>query len=168
MKKFIALLTLLVMIFSLCGCDALEDLFESDPKTFTAGAFSITLTEDFTKIKEGEYEEYEGFFAAYKSDYVHVLVLQELYEDIGEEMTLDEYIELSLEVNDMPGKAVKDGEGYRFVTYIENEDGENMFYRACYYEGEDGFYVVSFVTPQDNLDEYGSDFEKWAESVDVG
>lgn len=168
MKKFLALFTLVVMLFSLCGCDALEGLFESDPKTFSAGAFSITLNEDFSKIKEGEYEQYEDYFVAYKSKYVHVLVLQELYEDIGEELTLDEYIELSLEANDMPGKAVKDGEGYRFITYIENEDGDNMFYKACYYEGEDGFYVVNFVTLLDSLDKYGSDIEKWAESVDVG
>lgn len=164
MKKLIAILTLALMLFGMTGCD----LFEAQEKTFKKGDhFKITLTEDFEKIKEGKYEEYEGFYTSYESTYVHVLVRRELYEDFEDGTTLDEYIELVLEANDMPGKAVKKGEGYKFITYNNVEDGENIFYKVCFYEGYDGFFAVSFVVNLDNLDKFGTSIEKWAESVDV-
>jgi hypothetical protein len=49
MKKILALIVLATMLLGLCGCDALEEIFESDPKTFSKGSFSITLNEDFKK-----------------------------------------------------------------------------------------------------------------------
>ena len=168
MKKIIAILTLAMMLIGLCGCDAIEQIFESDPKTFTEGAFSITLNEDF---KEGDADTYEGSYAFYESQYVHVMVMHESYEDLGideDDYTLDEYIEAIKEANNRGTASVKKGDGFKFITYSSLEDGETMFYKVAFYKGEEGFYSVSFITPMDNLDQYGEKFDKWAESVDVG
>ena len=138
------------------------------PKTFKKGDhFKITLTDDFERIKEGEYEEYEGYYTCYKSDYVHVLVLREKFEDFDEDLTLNEYIELSLEVNGKEDSKVEKGDGYKYITYSEIEDGEFMHYTCAFYEGHDGFFVVNFVTPSNNADRFRDSFKKWAASVDV-
>ena len=168
MKKILALIVLATMLLGLCGCDALEEIFESDPKTFSKGSFSITLNEDF---KKGDADTYENSYAFYESEYVHVMVMHESYEELEieeDDFTLDEYIEAMLDANNRTGANVKEDGSCKYITYSNLEDGETMFYKVYFYKGAEGFYTVNFITPMDNLDQYAEKFEQWAESVDVG
>ncbi len=138
------------------------------PKTFKKGDhFAITLNKDFEKITD--VKEYEDYYAVYGNKYATVMVLREEFDDYEglEDLTLDEYIELSLEANGHTGTAVKKGDGYKYITYSEIEDGEFIHYTAAFYKGHDGFFAISFATPSENADEYREDFAKWAASVDV-
>ncbi len=164
--KSITALLLVVLLGCLCGCEALEGLFEPAEKTFKKGDFAITLTEDFEKA---DMDEFEDYYAGYqtKEETVMVLVLRETFEEVNGMEGLDDYIELSLEANGKPGMAVKKGSGYQYVTYIENIDGQDVHYTAAYYKGADAFYVVTFFTPLENYDTFNTSIEKWAASVEV-
>lgn len=164
-KSFVLLSLALCLVCSLfAGCD----LFEAEEKTFKKGDhFAITLNEDFSK---GDADTYEGSYAFYKSEHVHVMVMHESYEELEieeDDMTLDEYIEAMLEVNNRSTATVKEANGYKFITYSNLEDGETMFYKVAFYKGAEGFYAVNFITPMVNMDKYAEKFDAWAESVDV-
>lgn len=137
-------------------------------KTFKKGDhFAITLNKDFEKI---EGDELEDCFAGYKTDYVQVFVLRDRYEDFNDafrELSLDEYIELTLEGEGRADAKVQKGDGYKYITYSEIIEGQFIHYMVAFYKGYDGFFVVNFVTPTENVDQYRDSFEKWAKSVDV-
>ena len=163
MKKVIALLTLALILIGMTGCG----LFEAKEKTFSKGSFSITLNDDFS---EGDRNTYKNSYAFYESDYVHVMVMHESYDELGveeDECTLDDYIQAILEANDRTSSNVKEDISYKYITYMSEEDGETMFYKVTFFKGAEGFYSVSFITNLDNLDSYGEKFEAWAESVVV-
>lgn len=132
---------------------------EPDPKTFTEGDVTITLTDEF------EVAQYEDFHACFESRTAAVFVLKEEAEYFDEDTTLEEYVELSLEVNETPELEIqKTGDRY-YVEYVEEVEGEEYFYMVFFYMNEDAFYVVNFSTPEANRDLYKDDFALWAASV---
>ena len=166
MKKFIALLTLALMLVGLVGCAA-----EKEPasKTFKKGEyFSITLNENF-EVLTGE-DAYEGYYVCYSDKYAHVLVLREAFDELEglEDVSLEDYIEASMEFNEHDYDGPIDMGDYQYSRYTEIEDGETVNYMVAYYKGADGFYAINFLTYEENMDKYSSLFSEWAGNVNVG
>ena len=166
MKKFIALLTLVLMLVGLVGC-ATEQ--ETASKTFEKGEyFAITMNENF-EVLTGE-DAYEGYYVCYSDKYAHVLVLREAFDELEglEDVSLEDYIEASMEVNEHDYVGPIDMGDYQYSRYTEIEDGETVNYMGAYYKGADGFYAINFLTYEENMDKYTSLFSEWAGNVNVG
>jgi len=159
MKKLISVLLALVLAIGVfAGCD----LLESDPKTFTEGDFTITLNEDFEVSDEDN-----GYDITFASRTSIVFVLEDSFEYFEEGTTLEEYSQLSLEANEREELEVKEGDGYLYVEYNDDVEGEDYYYMVAYYEGSESFWVVNFSTPEVNRSKLGAKFVTWASSVEV-
>ena len=76
--------------------------------------------------------------------------------------TLDEYANLTAEVNDAY-KAIKDPDGSYYFTY--SSDGY-WFYTAVR-EGAEKYYRIAFYCFGDVRTQYAEQFEQWAKTIEV-
>ena len=131
-------------------------------KTFSEGSMSVTLTTEFKQ------ESRDGYFVAFNSKNVGVLVLEEKFSDYEglANRTLAEY-ENAVAANNAqlhPEKIVKDG---RTCLRIENSgtDGKTYVFFLYAYKGKDAFFLFQFIVDKTNLDRYESKIPEWANSV---
>lgn len=117
--------------------------------------FVLYLPEGF----EYEEDEIEGYTAVIYNDDVTIFVIEEKFEDIGVEFTLDNYISfLHACVGDNASEIFDDSLPY--FVYENSEYGMHYFVTA--YEGEDSFWLVQFCCSEDNFNDYQERFLEWA------
>ena len=117
--------------------------------------FVLCLPEGF----EYEEDEIEGYAAIIYNDDVTIFVIEEKFEDIGVEFTLDDYISfLHACVGDNASEIFDD-----YLPYFVYENSEyGMHYFVTAYEGEDSFWLVQFCCSEDNFNDYQERFLEWA------
>lgn len=115
--------------------------------------FALYLPEGFEEVSAN------GSTVAYTKDGITVLVLEEKFEDIGVEFTLDDYISfLHACVGDNASEIFDD-----YLPYFIYENSEyGMHYFVTAYEGEDSFWLVQFCCSEDNFNDYQERFLAWA------
>ena len=122
---------------------------------FIDDSFALYLPEGF----EYEEDEIEGYAAVIYNDDVTIFVIEEKFEDIGVEFTLDNYISfLRACVGDNASEIFDDYLPY--FIYENSEYGTHYFVTA--YEGEDSFWLVQFCCSEDNFNDYQERFLEWA------
>ena len=161
-KRLIAVLLLALMLIGLCGCDTIEGVIEAKPeeKEFEKGDFSITLTDEFEKLRMSNYE---GYLVGYETQDKSVRVL---VRELGPGGNAENVIKLAASTHGGEN-AIKKGKGYQYFTYIENPDDQELYYYVAFYDGKSAAYEVTFITPMENINDLSEDIEKWAKSVDV-
>ena len=147
------------------GSRAFLERQREKPKDFSVNDFTITLTEEFEQVP------LENYTAAFESDSVVVLLLEESFSLIDgfEDYTLEQYAALVLEnlaldttvqyLGEIPYfefqyQSEASGQAYRYVTYL--------------YKENDAFWVLQLITPADAHTHPSSEeetFANWAQSV---
>lgn len=135
-------------------------LKEASPKTFSKSGMSITLTDDF------EEESMDGFTACYDSNDVAVFALKEGFDlmDGFDLLTLNEYAEMVINTNSVSCE-VKSVDTLTYFDYTSTPSDTEYYYFVVLYKAEDAFWIVQFVTPEKNADEYKDSFIDWAKTV---
>lgn len=158
MKRFLPLLALILLTTLLLGgCKKYAD------KVFSEGELSITLTDEFSESPR------IAFTAAYESYDVAVLIIRESAETIqaaagSEEVSLDAYAEMLLEVNRLSADIVKE-EGLTTYTYAKEADGIDYTYFVTLHRSDEAYWMVQFVTQTSLFEEKKPTLLEYALSV---
>lgn len=168
MKKFLAIVLVVVLSLSLCGCDLLKDIVDSTKsekaKTFDFEGISIELTTSYLRM-EFISEEYDFIVG---NETVSVFGIKIPFNENGlEALSVSEYAQ---NFHD----AMQD-ENPTDVTLIDsipslqytsvNEDGEEQTAAVMFYKGTDCFWVICFVTESEDFSDSYEDICKFAKSV---
>lgn len=162
MKQILKMMTvsllLLAVIFS-AGCAA-------EPKTFSQNGLTITLTEDFK-----EEDAYISYGAAFSSEDVSIVALQESFEefdgDFGKDSTLEDYAKLLIESNRIDATVISEN-GLVYYTYdVYDIDTQDLYYRlfAFVYKTDDAFGLVQFAVNADAIKTQTENIFTYAKSV---
>lgn len=162
-RKGIAILCVSILVGFVAGifigCNQ-----EAQPKTFSAQGMSITLTDEFREF------DAENFTVGYETGDVVVLGLKEEFSlmEGAEDYTLEEYGNLVLQSNGMDDFQLDTVEGVTFFEYLytDPDTNENYQYFSCVYKANDAFWLMQFVTLEENVDIYAEQFLAWAKSVE--
>ena len=133
----------------------------AEAKTFTAGGMTITLTDEFS---EKDIEQYE---VAFESRKVAVWALTEKFSLVEgwESYTVEQYLEMVLEANDLTGSQIVSENGLCRFEYSSTIDGDSYHYVSYGYKAEDAFWLVQFVTLEKDAEKYAPKLAEWAASV---
>ena len=159
---FVVSLVVGIILGVVLSTSLLSGIFEPDPQTFSVEGFSITLTDEFEEFDE------EYFDAAYSTDEVAVLVLNEKYSVYPElrSISAKEYAELFIEIHELTAKVKQNG-GLTFVEYsAKGSDGETYRFVSYIYKGDKSFYLVQFGVLAENYADYSELISEWAKTVE--
>ncbi len=136
---------------------------KAEPKTFSSAGITITLTDQFEEIS------LENYTAAFDSNKVGVLVLKEPFsmaEGFGD-FTLEEYVDLVLQVNAFDSAKVQNADGLTWFTFDTRlTDAEEEYRFTAYaYKTDDAFWLVYFTMLREHADTYAPQIAEWAKSV---
>ncbi len=164
MKKILAVVLLVCVLFSLSGCG--KKAYEYKDSEFSSNGITITLTKAFKG------KNHTGYAACYDSKDVAVFVIKENYTLNADfkDMTLDQYAESIYSVNSERNPSpITKTEGITYIEYeFANEDGAVIYkYFVAMYKGDEAFWLVQFACNVDVYGEYLPYFVKWAKTVNV-
>ena len=139
---------------------------EAQPKTFTTGDITITLTDDFD---EGTIE---GYDAVWESWDMMVVVLQEPFDTLTEVMedpataTVREFAELHRDSNEKTAPIeTKNGLTRYCYEWLNEENGITYRYYTYLFKSDDSFWMVQFFIDAEDAAEYQDLIPQWAQSV---
>lgn len=130
------------------------------PKTFTQGAFSITLTDEFKEEQE------DGLYAFYLSNSAAVTVNREDPSMI-KGITLEEYAELILIYSDMTDLEWTQSGDQLHLRYTDTVDGRDFYYLTICCEGDGTFWLISIYALSMSTGVIENSFPTWAESIQI-
>ncbi len=163
MKHFVKTLLVAALALTLLFTASCS-LFAEEPKTFTSGEVSITLTNRFNEV------ENENFTVTYASSKVAVVLLKETYTDLAAAgltaaSTAADYAEVVIEVQNLTGSTVSVENGLTCFTYESTVDGVTYRYLSTVHKTDDAFWMVQFGCDTDDFDANKADFVTYAKSV---
>ena len=134
------------------------------PKQFTYGEMSITLTDDFI---ESEYEKNDFM---YESRNIAVFGLREDFnaaEGFGDN-TLEQYANIVLQNNEHTSHKITSLDNCVYYYYdFEVPDAKDTFrYFTFMYKSDKAFWLIQFAVSVDNVDSYEPQIMQWAKSVE--
>ena len=139
---------------------------EAEPKTFTAGDMTITLTDDFDQTV------WEGYDVVWESWDVAVVALQEPFDTLTEVMedpasaTARDYAEALMESNGETGNIeTRDGLTRYVYEWTDEDSGTTYRYYTYVYKSADSFWMVQFFIDAEDAAEYQNLIHQWAQSV---
>lgn len=154
-KTLLSILLTFILIF-VCGC-------ASDPRNFSEGDLTITLTKEFQESSR------TGFDIYLESDDVLFSAVKEYASDFeysGYEITsLKDY---SLEIIDLNGassNSLQQRNDYYYFVNTGTSAGANYTYVHCMFEGRGTYWVCEFVCKTKNYDHYKDKIFRWADSI---
>lgn len=166
-KKGMIILALAVLIGGAAGfaiSTGLRSAAQKKPKTFTCETMRITLTNEF---RDGGASG--NFLTVYESKNVGVFVLKEAFSDfVGlEDVTPEEYADLSIQVNNLTSAEKKTGDGSVWVEYENVSPQNNEIYRffAYIYKTDGAFWMIQFAVKKENAEQYAASIAGWAQTV---
>lgn len=135
-----------------------------DEKEFSTEKFSITLTEDFEIFEDSAIE------IGCVAEGIEVFVYEDTFEDGSKEskMTAMEYVE-DLTVDFDGSVKISEHNGVPFVEYIYQGENDEIVknYKVFCYKGEDGFWMVHFITEIDYSLVYKPYIFEWLETIEA-
>ncbi len=172
MKKILAVLMALCLIFSLCGCDFLKDVSDkaandvAKPKTFEMDGVSIELTTDFLQMDFVD-EDYDFIIG----DETLTIMGEKFLNsetDFGDFSAQEfaEYHRFLLE--NINPTIISDLEGIPTMKYTTTkDDGKEITASLMYYKAKDCFWILTFATDSDKFLKLNKDINEYAKSVKV-
>ena len=134
-----------------------------DKKDFTAKGITITLTDEFEKVKDKRFE------VSYATEDVSVFVLKEKFSSAEgfSDYTLDQYAEKMIESNSLTTAELGFKDDLTYFTYnAENtETNKNIVYYSYVYKSHDAFWAVQFAVEDANVEKYEKKIFEWAKTV---
>ena len=169
MKKFIALVLCLSVLFSLCGCSLTKDIVDSTVNTkavekeFEHEDFKITLTSDFLTM---DFVNEKCDFIWGTEDVTVLGILAELESDVLKNITAADYAKVYCnEVENIDASQLKTLDDIPIVEYEAENDGKTFKYLVSFYKSSKGVWVVMFSAEPDY---YSANYDvicKYAKSV---
>lgn len=137
-----------------------------ESEVFSFDEMKITLTNEFAET------DVDGYTVCYVSEKVLVLALKESYElvDGFENYTLEEYGNLVITNNNLESKCQlqsDDGLTYFKYQYTDSEKNTTYDYFSVVYKGTDAFWMMQFVTDEEDTADYQQHLAEWAKSVEL-
>lgn len=162
-RKGVAILCVSMLVGAVAGvfvgCNQ-----QAQAKTFSAQGMSITLTDSFREF------DAEGFTVGYEAGDVAVIGLKEAFSLMEgfEDYTLEEYGNLVLENNEMDFCELETLEGLTYFEYLytDPDTNEDYQYFSCVYKASDAFWLIHFVTLEEEVETYAEQVVSWAKSVE--
>lgn len=143
MKKVVSIVVVFVMLLGLlCGC--------ASEQQFTKEGLTITLNSTFKDESTSSYAEGKAFF--YTSRSCAVMGIRDdraQLETLLGELTLEEYGNLIIELNDLDG-TMSQRDGLWTFTYTASVDNADYTYLSAVYEAADSFWTVQVYCGTDN------------------
>lgn len=133
----------------------------SSLETYTKGDFSITMASNL------EEEQVDGFDMFYRSKSVMVFGLREEKQFFLAETTLEDYGSFVLEANGKTQLQLNREDDLIWFEYKDQPEGQEIYYFVVCCEDADAFWIVNFVTPAENVDQYKDDFLAWAKTIEL-
>ncbi len=138
----------------------------SKDKVFSANGMTVTLTKAFHE------EEMANYSNVYSSPKVLVLALKEGF-DLAEGLdglSVSEYAQLAADSNRQAGRKISsvttvEGIPYFHYDFTNTEEQRTYSYHTFMFKGPDAFWLIQFITTQDQSDELYPDIVKWAKSI---
>lgn len=157
MKRIMAAVLAAVMLCLLCSCGASE-------KDFSKAGMTITLTNKFVE------KDLVTQTAYYESTDAIVTALREGFDifqqsGIDSNITVKQYAELCITVNNLSGVTADENEKYAHFSYEKQVNGQDFSYEAYCFRTDDAFWLIQFACHTKNLSKMTSVFEKYANSV---
>lgn len=132
-------------------------------KKFSTKGITITLTNEFQKVKD------KRFVAAYGTEEVSVFILKEEFSISQgfEDYTLEQYAEMMIEANGLTTAELGYKDELTYFTYnAENtETDKNIVYYSYVYKSDNAFWAVQFAVEDKNVEKYEKQIFKWAKTV---
>jgi len=161
--KWVIIISVLVGLVVGTIVGVMSALPGNDPKEFSAEGMRITLTEAFSQV------DMEGYAVCYGSRDVAVLSLKESFSLVEgfEKYTLEEYAELVLANTADDSITLKKADGLLYMDYYfaNPQNNRTYYYLAVPYKTSDAFWLITFSTEQENVQQYYDQFFQWARSV---
>lgn len=171
--RIISALLLIAALLSLASCNT-ENPFLSE-KTFTKDDFSIKLNSMFSEPEDySEYEAEEGDYNLILTslDVTFYMFFEEFtyFEDLEEFTTdnysLDAYLDLFFEVNEITDEPKYHGDIPYYDCYYDDTEGNvnSLIGRSFFFRSANAFYVCEFVYSADDT-ETPDKALAWAETI---
>ena len=161
MKRLFAFILGLALAFSLCGCLDLP----AKEKTFTVEGVSIVLNDDFFVMNQIA-PEYD--FCISSEDIVIFGMRLDLEEKQLQTVSVEEYAQVFSEM--MEGDTeLTQLDGRPLVRYYAADaDGDMQIVNIVFYQTSECFWLLNFISDQDDFDEDFPEIRKYANSVTFG
>ncbi len=169
MKRMVSIITVALLLLSLCACDFLKDAAdmveneEAKPKTFAFDGISIELTTDFLRM-DFISEEYDFIVG---DDVLAVMGMKVAFDDIDiSNYTVKEFAEnfhQAFEENNPTDLTDLDGIPVFQYRVIDEEDDQTM--AVTFYKAEDCFWLVMFGADTTDFEGVYADVCRYAKSV---
>lgn len=134
-------------------------------KTFSSDGMTIELTNEFRE------KGIENYTVAFDSKKVAVFALKEEFTllDGFEDYTLEQYVDLVIQANNLTSVEIKTVDGLMHFEYEHTnpETNDTYQYFSYVYKANDGFWLIQFATLDENVEEYAVKIVEWAKSVNV-
>lgn len=156
--KLLILTLLMGVLLGLCGCGP-------NPKNFTHGDLTITLTDEF---EEKTMDMFDAYYTAEHVAFTAREETDEVLEYAGYEInTLKDYCHEIVVLNGVnPSDLIQRGDYYYF-TNTKTVSGANYTYIHCMFEGSNSYWICEFTCKTKDYDKYKDDIFKWADSITI-
>ncbi len=135
----------------------------AEPKVFTVGEMSITLTDKYDVMEQTDSK------GAYYTDETVVVITNEalsLFEGDGIINTKEDYADLVIYANSMENSVVLTKNGVVYFEYTEIIEDEGEFtYIATVHKSENAFWLIQFAAKTAVIGEYRDTFFEYASTV---
>lgn len=132
-------------------------------KTFHVQGMEITLNGAFRE------KEFYGYTKVFDSSKVAVFTLKENFDQMAgfENYSLAEYRDLIVRANALENCVLKEEDGLLSFAYVFSnaETNETYCYDTFVYKCSDGFWMIQFVTLEENAAAFEEQILSWAKSV---
>lgn len=161
MKRLFVLILGFVLAFSLCSC--LD--FPAKEKTFTVEGVSLVLNDDFFVMNQVA-PEYD--FCISSEDIVILGMRLDLEENQLQGVSLEEYAQVFSEMMESDTELTQ-LDGRPLVRYYSSDaDGDLQIVNIVFYQTSEYFWLLNFISDQDDFDEDFPEIRKYANSVTFG
>lgn len=154
--KILALL--LLSCFLLTGC-------KGNPKNFTSGDITITLTENFSESKMN------GFDAYIVSDDLTFSAKEETVSNLemaGYEISdLKGYATEIITLNGKSAKDLKQRDNYYYFVNDSTVKGASYTYVHCMFQAKSSYWICEFVCKSKDYKHLKSDILDWADTIEI-
>lgn len=151
------------------GADAATDVDGID----TSGLVVCDTGEGLTVSLPSDVEEWdpEGFTKAYLNSSILFTCVKETHDEIAsvgfENVTLEEYAELSQIAYEIDTPYSIDTYGNLSTNYTSDVDGDLYYYYVVIREGSDCFWTATFACLESDKDIYADQFAQWGSTITV-
>lgn len=142
----------------LAGCSA-------NPKNFTVGNLTITLTIDFKEVSSTAFDVYLS------SNDVVFSALAESYKDLeyaGYEIgSLNDYCLEIIDLNNTPKSSLVERNNYFYFTNTNTVSGVKYTYVHCMFQGTQSYWICEFVCKSKDYKKLKDKILGWADTIEI-